>query len=48
MSVLTATVAGLIVGEWRKASSAAKKFLYLGLFGMIIGIVIISIGNGLR
>ena len=48
MSVLTATVAGLIVGEWRNASSKAKKFLYIGLLGMIIGIVIISIGNGLR
>ncbi|MFL2876908.1 MAG: L-rhamnose/proton symporter RhaT [Pontiellaceae bacterium] len=48
MSVLTATVAGLIVGEWRNASSKAKKFLYIGLLAMIIGIVIISIGNGLR
>ena len=25
LGVLTATVAGLIVGEWRKASSAAKN-----------------------
>jgi hypothetical protein len=48
MSVLTATVAGVLVGEWKKASSEAKKFLYLGLVGMLVGIVVISVGNGLK
>ena len=47
MSVLTATSAGLIVGEWKIASFKAKRYLYLGLAAMIAGIVIISFGNGL-
>ena len=47
MSVLTATSAGLIVGEWKIASFKAKRYLYIGLAGMIAGIVIISFGNGL-
>ena len=47
MSVVTATSAGLIVGEWKAASSKAKQYLYLGLVSMVVGIVIISIGNGL-
>ena len=47
MSVLTATFAGLIVGEWKIASFKAKRYLYLGLAGMIAGIIIISFGNAL-
>ena len=47
MSVLTATSAELIVGEWNIASFKAKRYLYLGLAGMISAIVIISFGNGL-
>ena len=47
MSVLTATSAGLIVGEWKPASFKARRYLYLGLAAMIAGIVIISFGNEL-
>ena len=47
MSVLTATSAGLIVSECKIASFKAKRYLYLGLAGMIADIVIISFGNGL-
>ena len=46
-SVATAIVSGLITGEWAKASAKAKNVLYLGLACMIIGIVIVAIGNGL-
>ena len=47
MSVLTATSAGLIVGDWKTASFKGKKYLYMGLTSMIVGTVIISFGNGL-
>lgn len=47
MSVAVAIVGGLITGEWSKASSKAKSSLYLGLACMIIGIIIVSIGNSL-
>ena len=47
MSVLTATLSGLIVGEWKQASSSARKNLYIGLISMVLGIIIVSIGNGL-
>lgn len=46
-SVATAIVSGLVTGEWVKASARAKNFLYLGLACMIVGIIIVAIGNGL-
>ena len=46
-SVATAIVSGLITGEWVKASSKARNFLYAGLACMIIGIIIVAVGNGL-
>ena len=45
--VVTAIVSGLITKEWIAASSKARKYLYFGLACMVIGIVIISIGNGI-
>jgi L-rhamnose-H+ transport protein len=45
--VVTAIVSGLITKEWVSASSKARNFLYVGLAAMVIGIVIISIGNSL-
>ena len=45
--VATAIVSGLMTKEWVKASSKARTFLYVGLACMIVGIVIISIWNGL-
>ena len=45
--VLTAIVSGIIVGEWNKASSKARGFLYTGLACMVAGIIIIAVGNGL-
>lgn len=46
-SVATAIVSGLITGEWIQASSKAKNYLYLGLGCMVIGIIIVAVGNGL-
>ena len=46
-SVATAIVSGLVTGEWVKASARARSFLYLGLTCMVIGIIIVAIGNGL-
>ncbi len=45
--VVTAIVSGLITKEWVSASSKARNFLYVGLAAMVIGIVIISVGNSL-
>ncbi|PKA99726.1 L-rhamnose-proton symport protein RhaT [Flavobacteriaceae bacterium MAR_2009_75] len=44
-SVLTAIVSGIITKEWIMASAKAKKMLYAGLACMVIGIVIIAMGN---
>jgi len=45
--VATAIISGIVTKEWVKASSKARSFLYMGLACMIIGIIIIAIGNGL-
>ncbi len=45
--VVTAIVSGLVVGEWKQASPKAKGLLYTGLASMIVGILIIAIGNGI-
>lgn len=45
--VVTAIVSGIITKEWVTASSRAKNFLYLGLACMVIGIIVISVGNGI-
>lgn len=45
--VATAIVSGLVTKEWTMASPRARNFLYVGLACMVIGIVIISRGNGL-
>lgn len=45
--VATAIISGIITKEWVKASSKARGFLYFGLTCMIVGIIIIAVGNGL-
>ncbi|SNR31055.1 L-rhamnose-proton symport protein (RhaT) [Lutibacter agarilyticus] len=45
--VATAIVSGIITKEWVDASSKAKNYLYLSLACMILGIVIIAVGNGI-
>lgn len=45
--VATAIISGIVTKEWVKASAKARSFLYMGLACMIIGIIVIAIGNGL-
>ena len=45
--VVTAIISGVITGEWQRASAKAKRLLYSGLACMVIGIVIIAVGNKL-
>lgn len=45
--VVTAIVSGIVTGEWDNASSKAKKYLYLSLACMVVGIIIIAAGNGI-
>jgi type II secretory pathway component PulL len=43
--VLIGNGLGFMTGEWKGASSESKKWLALGLTVLIVGIVIVSIGN---
>jgi L-rhamnose-H+ transport protein len=43
--VAVAIVGGLLTREWVKASGKARLYLYIGLACMIIGVVIIALGN---
>ena len=43
--VVTAIVSGIVTGEWKLASAKAKNLLYTGLGCMVVGILIISVGN---
>lgn len=47
ISVAVAILSGLFTGEWTNASPKAKRFLYLGLGAMIVGVIIIALGNGM-
>ena len=47
MSVVVAVLGGIITGEWAKAPGKAKTSLYIGLVLMIIGVIVVAIGNGL-
>lgn len=44
--VAVAIISGILAGEWKNASGRASKFLYIGLIAMIVGVVIIAVGNG--
>lgn len=46
-SVMVAIVSGLITKEWATASKAAKSYLYIGLAGMVLGVVVVAFGNSL-
>lgn len=45
--VAVAIITGLVTGEWIKASAKAKNFLYAGLAAMVLGVVIIAVGNSM-
>ncbi|MEM9834522.1 MAG: L-rhamnose/proton symporter RhaT [Bacteroidota bacterium] len=46
-SVATAIISGIITGEWVNASPRARRLLYMGLGCMVVGIVLIAVGNSL-
>jgi len=46
-SVATAIVSGLITREWANASPKARGYLITGLGLLIVGIIIVAVGNGL-
>ena len=45
--VVTAIISGIITKEWVNASPKARKFLYMGLSCMVIGIIIVAYSNSL-
>lgn len=45
--VAVAIISGIVTKEWAKASKKAKQFLYIGLVAMIVGVIIIAVGNSL-
>ena len=40
--LLVAVISGLVTKEWVKASTHARKCLYLGLISMVLGVVILA------
>ncbi|NQT86069.1 hypothetical protein HQ560_04850 [bacterium] len=46
-SLLIGNGLGFMTGEWQGASSDSKKWLGIGLGTLILGIVIVSVGNGI-
>ena len=46
-SLLVGNGLGFFTGEWQEASQNSKNWLFAGLGVLILGIVIVSIGNGL-
>lgn len=44
--VAVAIISGILAGEWKNASGKASRFLYTGLIAMIVGVIIIAVGNG--
>jgi L-rhamnose-H+ transport protein len=47
-SVLIGNLLGFMTGEWQGASPASKKWLAGGLTVLILGIIIVSIGNTIK
>ncbi|AWV96729.1 L-rhamnose/proton symporter RhaT [Arcticibacterium luteifluviistationis] len=47
LSVAVAITSGLVMGEWKNAPSKARNYLYMGLAAMVLGVVVIAVGNSL-
>ncbi len=45
MSVVVAVIGGLVTKEWVSAQPKARTSLYIGLAAMIVGVIIIAVGN---
>ena len=46
-SVLLAVVGGIVAKEWISAPNKAKQYLYCALVSMIVGVVLIAMGNSI-
>ena len=46
-SLLIGNGLGFLTGEWKGASDRSKRWLFIGLGVLILGIVIVSVGNGI-
>ncbi|MEI8115618.1 MAG: L-rhamnose/proton symporter RhaT, partial [Bacteroidia bacterium] len=44
-SILLGNVLGFMTGEWKDAGAEAKKWVYGGLSVLILGIIVVSVGN---
>jgi len=44
-SILLGNVLGFMTGEWKDAGSEAKKWVYSGLSVLVLGIIVVSMGN---
>jgi len=47
VSIMLAIISGILTGEWNQAPAKAKKLLYLGLAAMVLGVIIIAVGNSI-
>ncbi len=43
--VAVAILSGIFTGEWSNGSKKSRKFLYMGLISMLIGVSVIAFGN---
>ena len=43
--VVVAIISGLVTKEWVNASPKARRWLYTGLACMVVGILIVAMGN---
>ena len=46
-SLLIGNGLGFLTGEWEGASDRSKRWLFIGLGIVILGIIIVSVGNGI-
>lgn len=47
ISVAVAAIGGLLTGEWKTATSKSRTYLYIGIFAMMLGVVIIAWANSM-
>jgi L-rhamnose-H+ transport protein len=43
--IMTATVAGVLTGEWKDASRCARVLLGSGIAGLTVAIVLLAVGS---
>jgi anaerobic selenocysteine-containing dehydrogenase len=46
-SVLVGNILGFATGEWKNASVESKRWLYIGLAVLVLGIAVVSTGNAI-